>query len=169
MFLIDWSLPREKNVKYWFSKITEIAIREWRVTRKSPTDNAINQIVTSASAGKAFQDTWHMRWYSPSSGWMPKSPEASKGRSPNQPLALCKNIRWARKHKLADISCKRVWCSHKKTLWLKQFFFQIAIKISFNGFDGHRHIDQWILLKHLEDHIWRLKMLISRTLSSITS
>lgn len=57
MFLIDWSLPREKNVKYWFSKITEIAIREWRVTRKSPTDNAINQIVTTASAGKAFQDT----------------------------------------------------------------------------------------------------------------
>lgn len=53
MFLIDW----KKNVKYWFSKITEIAIREWRVTRKSPTDNAINQIVTTASAGKAFQDT----------------------------------------------------------------------------------------------------------------
>lgn len=49
------------------------------------------------------ESTWHIRWNSPSSGWMPKSPDASKGTLPNQPLALCKNILWPRKHKLADM------------------------------------------------------------------
>lgn len=43
-----------------------------------------------------------MRWNSPS-GWMPKSPDASIGMLPNQPLALCKNILWTRKHKVADM------------------------------------------------------------------
>lgn len=64
------------------------------------------------------RNTWHIRWNSPSSGWMPKSPDASRGTLPNQPLALCKNILWPRKHKLVDIfwnkiqKAQRIWCNH---------------------------------------------------------
>lgn len=50
--------------------------------------------------------TWHIRWNSPSSGWIPKSPEASKGTFPNQPLVLWRKMRWPRNDKLAETSCK---------------------------------------------------------------
>lgn len=53
--------------------------------------------------GERERSTWHIRWNSPSSGWMPKSPDASRGTLPNRPFALCKNILWPRKHKLVDM------------------------------------------------------------------
>ena len=48
--------------------------------------------------------TCHIRWNSPSSGFSPKSPEASTGASPNHPLALCRNTLWPRNDNFATIS-----------------------------------------------------------------
>lgn len=58
-----------------------------------------------------IKSTSHLICNSPSSGWMPKSPDASRGMLPNQPHALCKNILWTRKHKLADTFWKN------QTIW----------------------------------------------------
>lgn len=70
--------------------------------------------------------TWHIRWYSPSSGWMPKSPDASIGMLPNQQFAWCKNILWPRKRKLAEMFCNRQW----KTEQVNQFRLTNKTKFS---------------------------------------
>jgi hypothetical protein len=58
--------------------------------------------------------TWHIICNSPSSGWIPKSPDASRGTLPNRPFALCKNILWPRKHKLVDM----FWNKIQKAQWV---------------------------------------------------
>jgi hypothetical protein len=65
--------------------------------------------------------TWHIICNSPSSGWIPKSPDASRGMLPNQPHALCKNILWTRKHKLADMFWKN------QTIWSPWRLFKSSL------------------------------------------
>jgi len=54
---------------------------------------------------------------------MPKSPDASRGMLPNQPHALCKNILWTRKHKLADMFWKN------RTIWSPWKLFKSSLEM----------------------------------------